>query len=83
MLNIMDVASEKLNIDKQHLEPYGHYKAKLSLEFINSVKDQEDGKLILVTAISPTPPGEGKTTTTIGLGEPRRATLRPERCRGR
>jgi len=69
MQRIAKVAVDKLAIDEQHLEPYGHYKAKLSLDFINSLQDREDGKLILVTAISPTPPGEGKTTTTIGLGD--------------
>ncbi|MFX7329067.1 formate--tetrahydrofolate ligase, partial [Acinetobacter baumannii] len=50
-------------------EPYGHYKAKVSLDYLNSLKDRPDGKLILVTAISPTPAGEGKTTTTVGLGD--------------
>ncbi len=69
MQNIVGLAHEKLNIDNEHLEPYGHYKAKLSLDYINSLNDKDDGKLILVTAISPTPPGEGKTTTTIGLGD--------------
>lgn len=59
----------KLNIPSEHLLPYGHDKAKLSQEFINSVKSNEDGKLILVTAINPTPAGEGKTTTTVGLGD--------------
>jgi formate--tetrahydrofolate ligase len=51
------------------IEPYGHYKAKVSLEYIDTLKDRPDGKLILVTAISPTPAGEGKTTTTVGLGD--------------
>ena len=59
----------KLGIDSQHLLPYGHDKAKVSQEFINSVQDRKDGKLILVTAINPTPAGEGKTTTTVGLGD--------------
>jgi formate--tetrahydrofolate ligase len=59
----------KLGIPEEHLEPYGHYKAKVSLEFIEGLKDRPDGKLILVTAISPTPAGEGKTTTTVGLGD--------------
>ncbi len=59
----------KLGISEDHLEPYGHYKAKLSLEFIDSLKDRPNGKLILTTAISPTPAGEGKTTTTVGLGD--------------
>lgn len=64
---IADVAKEKLGIALENLEPYGHYKAKVSMEFIKSLKDRKDGKLILVTAISPTPAGEGKTTTTVGL----------------
>ncbi len=59
----------KLGIPTDHLLPYGHDKAKVSQEFINSLKDREDGKLILVTAITPTPAGEGKTTTTVGLGD--------------
>jgi formate--tetrahydrofolate ligase len=58
-----------LGIPAEHLLPYGHDKAKVSQEFINSVQDQENGKLILVTAINPTPAGEGKTTTTVGLGD--------------
>lgn len=59
----------KLDIPSEHLLPYGHDKAKVSQEFINSVKSNDDGKLILVTAINPTPAGEGKTTTTVGLGD--------------
>ena len=59
----------KLGIGSEHLEPYGHDKAKLSFDFINSLKGRKDGKLILVTAINPTPAGEGKTTTTVGLGD--------------
>ena len=59
----------KLGIPEEHLEPYGHYKAKFSLDYVNSLADKPDGKLILVTAISPTPAGEGKTTTTVGLGD--------------
>ena len=66
---IVDVAWEKLGIEEEHLDPYGHYKAKLSLEFIRSLEDRPDGELILVSGISPTPPGEGKTTTTVGLGD--------------
>ena len=58
-----------LGIPAEHLLPYGHDKAKVSQEFINSVQDQKNGKLILVTAINPTPAGEGKTTTTVGLGD--------------
>ncbi len=66
---ITHVAKEKLGIDDRHLEPYGHYKAKVSLEYANSLTAKPDGKLILVTAITPTPAGEGKTTTTVGLGD--------------
>ena len=69
MRPIIALAKEQYNIDPEHLEPHGHYKAKLSLEYINSLADKKDGKLILVTAISPTPAGEGKTTTTVGLGD--------------
>jgi formate--tetrahydrofolate ligase len=66
---ITHVAKEKLGIDDRHLEPYGHYKAKVSLDYANSLSAKPDGKLILVTAITPTPAGEGKTTTTVGLGD--------------
>jgi len=66
---IVDLAKDQYGIESEHLEPYGHYKAKLSLNYIESLKDREDGKLILVTAVSPTPAGEGKTTTTVGLGD--------------
>src|SRR6056300_1915597 len=59
----------KLGIEAKDLLPYGHDKAKVSQEFINSLQDRENGKLILVTAITPTPAGEGKTTTTVGLGD--------------
>jgi len=59
----------KLGIASEHLLPYGHDKAKVSQQFINSVKGNKNGKLILVTAINPTPAGEGKTTTTVGLGD--------------
>ena len=69
MVRIAKLAQEKLGIAEQHLEPYGHYKAKVSLPFLDTLKDRKDGKLILVTAISPTPAGEGKTTTTVGLGD--------------
>ena len=58
-----------LGIPAEHLLPYGHDKAKVSQEFINGIQDKENGKLILVTAINPTPAGEGKTTTTVGLGD--------------
>lgn len=64
---IVDVAREKLGIAPEHLEPYGHYKAKVSMDFIKSIQDRPNGKLILVSAINPTPAGEGKTTTTVGL----------------
>lgn len=66
---IIELALEQANIPEDQLEPYGRYKAKLSLDYINTLKDRPDGKLILVTAISPTPAGEGKTTTTVGLGD--------------
>ena len=66
---ITGVAAEKLGIADKHLVPYGHFKAKLSLEYLESIKNRPNGKLILVTAISPTPAGEGKTTTTVGLGD--------------
>jgi len=66
---IVDLAKDQYGIESEHLEPYGHYKAKLSLNYIESLKDREDGKLVLVTAVSPTPAGEGKTTTTVGLGD--------------
>jgi len=69
MKRIVDLAADQYGIASEHLEPYGHYKAKLSLNYIDSLKDNEDGKLILVTAVSPTPAGEGKTTTTVGLGD--------------
>tara|TARA_B100001093_G_scaffold390878_1_gene377261 strand:- start:491 stop:2164 length:1674 start_codon:yes stop_codon:yes gene_type:complete len=59
----------KLDIPENSLEPFGHYKAKISLEYLNSIESKKDGKLILVTAISPTPAGEGKTTTSVGLGD--------------
>jgi len=67
MTRIAQLAKEKLGISDEHLEPYGHYKAKISLEYLESIKDRPNGKLILVTAISPTPAGEGKTTTSVGL----------------
>jgi len=69
MRKIVDLIKEKFQIDDRFVEPYGHYKAKLSLECLETRKDNKDGRLILVTAISPTPAGEGKTTTTIGLGD--------------
>jgi len=66
---IAALARERLGIPDEHLEPYGHYKAKISLEYLASLRTRPDGKLILVTAINPTPAGEGKTTTTVGLGD--------------
>ena len=59
----------KLGIPDEHLSPYGRYKAKVALDYVESLKDKPNGKLILVTAITPTPAGEGKTTTTVGLGD--------------
>ena len=64
---IMDIAKEKLGIAPENLDPYGHYKAKVSMDYIKSLQAKKNGKLILVTAITPTPAGEGKTTTTVGL----------------
>ena len=68
MLHIREVAAQ-LGIAEDELELYGKYKAKLSDELMEKIKDNQDGKLILVTAINPTPAGEGKTTTSVGLGE--------------
>ncbi len=65
---IQDIGA-KLGIPNEHLMPFGHDKAKVSADFIRSLNDRPDGKLILVTAINPTPAGEGKTTTTVGLGD--------------
>ena len=67
-LPIQDVGA-KLGIPSEHLLPFGHDKAKLSDEFVESVRERNDGNLILVTAVNPTPAGEGKTTTTVGLGD--------------
>ncbi len=64
---IIDIAREKLGIGPENLEPYGHYKAKLSMDFVKSLQGRPNGKLIVVSAINPTPAGEGKTTTTVGL----------------
>ncbi|HWM31501.1 MAG TPA: formate--tetrahydrofolate ligase, partial [Methyloceanibacter sp.] len=69
MRPIVKVATDRLGIPAEDLIPYGHYKAKVSLDYIASLKGKPDGKLILVTAITPTPAGEGKTTTTVGLGD--------------
>ena len=68
MKPIMEIGS-RLGIPEKHLIPYGHTKAKVSLDFIDSLAKRPDGKLILVTAVSPTPAGEGKTTTTVGLAD--------------
>ena len=69
MRPIVELARERLGIPEDQLEPYGRYKAKISLAHLASLAGKPDGKLILVTAISPTPAGEGKTTTTVGLGD--------------
>jgi formate--tetrahydrofolate ligase len=64
---IAEIARERLGVAPENLEPYGHYKAKVSMDFIKSLQSKPNGKLILVSAITPTPAGEGKTTTTVGL----------------
>ncbi|HYM43317.1 MAG TPA: formate--tetrahydrofolate ligase [Steroidobacteraceae bacterium] len=69
MRPVVALAQERLGIPAESLEPYGHYKAKVSLEYVAQLKGRPDGKLILVSAITPTPAGEGKTTTTVGLGD--------------
>ncbi len=69
MTPIAEVAKSRLGIAAENLEPYGHYKAKVSMDYIKSLNDKPNGKLILVSAISPTPAGEGKTTTTVGLAD--------------
>ncbi len=69
MRPIAELAKDKFAIESRHLDPYGHYKAKLSFDYIDGLAQRPSGKLILVTAISPTPAGEGKTTTTVGLGD--------------
>jgi formate--tetrahydrofolate ligase len=66
---ITELAHDRLGIADSHLVPYGHFKAKIDLGYLQTLRDRPDGKLILVTAISPTPAGEGKTTTTVGLGD--------------
>src|SRR4030081_1951174 len=66
---ISKIALAKLGVPEEHLEPYGHYKAKVSLEYLDSLKTRPNAKLVLVTAMTPTPAGEGKTTTTVGLGD--------------
>jgi formate--tetrahydrofolate ligase len=69
MRPILELAAERLGIAAEHLEPYGRYKAKISLNYLSSLPERPNSKLVLVTAISPTPAGEGKTTTTVGLGD--------------
>jgi formate--tetrahydrofolate ligase len=69
MLPILQLARDRLGIPEESLESYGRFKAKVSLDFIKGLQDRPDGKLVLVTAVSPTPAGEGKTTTTVGLGD--------------
>jgi formate--tetrahydrofolate ligase len=64
---IIDIARDKLGIAAENLDPYGHYKAKVSMDYVKSLQNRPNGKLILVSAITPTPAGEGKTTTTVGL----------------
>ena len=68
MKRISDVAAA-MGIRPEELEPYGHYKAKLSDDLLTRLQDRPDGKLVLVTAVNPTPAGEGKTTVSIGLGQ--------------
>jgi formate--tetrahydrofolate ligase len=68
MKPIIEIA-DQLGLDKEDLELYGNYKAKLKLDVFNKREDKEDSKLVLVTAMTPTPAGEGKTTTTVGLGQ--------------
>ena len=69
LLPILPLARERLGIPEESLEPYGRYKAKVSLDYVAQLQSRADGKLVMVTAISPTPAGEGKTTTTVGLGD--------------
>ena len=69
MRPVIDIAKERFGIPAEHLDPYGHYKAKLSLDHVATLPERPDAKLILVTAMTPTAAGEGKTTTTVGLGD--------------
>ncbi|MCB1749621.1 MAG: formate--tetrahydrofolate ligase [Gammaproteobacteria bacterium] len=69
MRPIVPLVEERFGIAAEHLVPFGHFKAKLSLDYVRALEAKPDGKLVLVTAISPTPAGEGKTTTTVGLGD--------------
>ncbi|MBP1762176.1 MAG: Formate--tetrahydrofolate ligase, partial [Firmicutes bacterium] len=66
---VINKIADKLNIDQEYIENYGKYKAKIDYNLLSEMKDKPDAKLILVTAINPTPAGEGKTTTTVGLGD--------------
>ena len=75
LLPIGEIA-KRLGIPDSALEPYGHTKAKVSLDWLAGLAGRPDGKLILVSAISPTPAGEGKTTTTVGLGDALRSVMR-------
>ena len=68
MMKITEIA-EKLGVSEEDIEPYGHYKAKLSESLFKKLENKNDGKLILVTAINPTPAGEGKTTISVGLAQ--------------
>src|SRR6185312_4558897 len=69
MQPIVLIARERLGIPEEGLEPYGRYKAQISLDYIRQLAERPEGKLVLVTAISPTPAGEGKTTTSVGLAD--------------
>jgi formate--tetrahydrofolate ligase len=69
LMPITALAQEKLGIPPEELEPYGHYKAKIPLRYIDTLKDRPDGRLVLVTAMTPTTAGEGKTTTSVGLAD--------------
>src|SRR5213080_1966875 len=69
MRPIVQLAGERLGIPEEWLEPYGRYKAKVALDYVAQLDSRPDGKLVLVTAMTPTPAGEGKTTTTVGLGD--------------
>ncbi|MFM7506097.1 MAG: formate--tetrahydrofolate ligase, partial [Rubrivivax sp.] len=66
---VVELAQERLGIAPEHVLPFGHHRAKLALPFVRSLEGRPEGRLVLVTAISPTPAGEGKTTTTVGLGD--------------
>ncbi len=69
LLPIAEIAHARLGIPPEHVDHFGRFKAKIALDYLAGLKDRPDGKLVLVTAVSPTPAGEGKTTTTIGLGD--------------